>query len=140
MTPAPARWWCSPVSTRTAPPGSAPPAAGGDVMSVMVSLLTEEGKLGATRKLLARRRHRLPPERGKVPPRTRGRAAQQCRATGRWALRRAPPRLVNTPKGNHQLLRPGDTADISAAHRDISCLLYTSPSPRDGLLSRMPSS
>ena len=23
---------------------------------------------------------------------------------------------------------------------DISCLLYTSPSPRDGLLSRMPSS
>ena len=25
-------------------------------------------------------------------------------------------------------------------HRIISCLLYTSPSPRDGLLSRMPSS
>ena len=24
--------------------------------------------------------------------------------------------------------------------QDISCLLYTSPSPRDGLLSRMPSS
>ena len=24
--------------------------------------------------------------------------------------------------------------------RDIACLLYTSPSPRDGLLSRMPSS
>ena len=24
--------------------------------------------------------------------------------------------------------------------RDIGCLLYTSPSPRDGLLSRMPSS
>ena len=24
--------------------------------------------------------------------------------------------------------------------KDISCLLYTSPSPRDGLLSRMPSS
>ena len=71
MTPAPARWWCSPVSTRTSPPGSAPPAAGGDVMSVMVSLLTEEGKLGATRKLLARRRHSLPPEAGKVPPRTR---------------------------------------------------------------------
>ena len=23
---------------------------------------------------------------------------------------------------------------------DVSCLLYTSPSPRDGLLSRMPSS
>lgn len=26
-----------------------------------------------------------------------GRAAQRCRATGRWALRRTPPRLVNTP-------------------------------------------
>ena len=26
------------------------------------------------------------------------------------------------------------------ANNDISCLLYTSPSPRDGLLSRMPSS
>ena len=25
-------------------------------------------------------------------------------------------------------------------HQDMSCLLYTSPSPRDGLLSRMPSS
>ena len=25
-------------------------------------------------------------------------------------------------------------------HKDITCLLYTSPSPRDGLLSRMPSS
>ena len=25
-------------------------------------------------------------------------------------------------------------------HEDIDCLLYTSPSPRDGLLSRMPSS
>ena len=24
--------------------------------------------------------------------------------------------------------------------RDMTCLLYTSPSPRDGLLSRMPSS
>ena len=28
---------------------------------------------------------------------------------------------------------------IRKAH-DMSCLLYTSPSPRDGLLSRMPSS
>ena len=30
-------------------------------------------------------------------------------------------------------------ADIMLANRN-SCLLYTSPSPRDGLLSRMPSS
>ena len=28
----------------------------------------------------------------------------------------------------------------STAARKLSCLLYTSPSPRDGLLSRMPSS
>ena len=36
-------------------------------------------------------------------------------------------------------------AQIAAAYLDveleiIGCLLYTSPSPRDGLLSRMPSS
>ena len=38
-----------------------------------------------------------------------------------------------------------DAADICLPHNlhhtiAISCLLYTSPSPRDGLLSRMPSS
>ena len=36
------------------------------------------------------------------------------------------------------------TATLALQHqlveRDIPCLLYTSPSPRDGLLSRMPSS
>ena len=31
-------------------------------------------------------------------------------------------------------------ADWMSAASFISCLLYTSPSPRDGLLSRMPSS
>ena len=44
--------------------------------------------------------------------------------------------------------RPGDTPDYShiavpAAHspaRPDPCLLYTSPSPRDATLSRMPSS
>ena len=30
--------------------------------------------------------------------------------------------------------------DPNASARDYVCLLYTSPSPRDGLLSRMPSS
>ena len=29
---------------------------------------------------------------------------------------------------------------VSAAQQALGCLLYTSPSPRDGLLSRMPSS
>src|SRR5665647_851982 len=33
----------------------------------------------------------------------------------------------------------GELVAISAIARDITCLLYTSPSPRDGLLSRMPS-
>ena len=38
------------------------------------------------------------------------------------------PALAHKPKG-------GTYQDIS-----YTCLLYTSPSPRDGLLSRMPSS
>mgnify|MGYP003307709489 CR=1 FL=1 len=29
---------------------------------------------------------------------------------------------------------------VTIVHQDSHCLLYTSPSPRDGLLSRMPSS
>ena len=32
------------------------------------------------------------------------------------------------------------TGDVHAPHLLDVCLLYTSPSPRDGLLSRMPSS
>ena len=31
-------------------------------------------------------------------------------------------------------------ANLATATNSITCLLYTSPSPRDGLLSRMPSS
>ena len=30
--------------------------------------------------------------------------------------------------------------EINLKYKDGNCLLYTSPSPRDGLLSRMPSS
>ena len=33
-----------------------------------------------------------------------------------------------------------DVMGLGNAIMDIICLLYTSPSPRDGLLSRMPSS
>ena len=43
------------------------------------------------------------------------------------------------PIGSHP---PPDTPPgrYSVPHSDYTCLLYTSPSPRDGLLSRMPSS
>ena len=34
----------------------------------------------------------------------------------------------------------GDSATAVHRVRPVGCLLYTSPSPRDGLLSRMPSS
>ena len=35
---------------------------------------------------------------------------------------------------------PKDVQESMGADKAIACLLYTSPSPRDGLLSRMPSS
>ena len=38
-----------------------------------------------------------------------------------------------TVLGNHDI-------HLLALHYGVRCLLYTSPSPRDGLLSRMPSS
>ena len=41
------------------------------------------------------------------------------------------------------IIRTGDLLEISVINREQlleACLLYTSPSPRDGLLSRMPSS
>ena len=34
----------------------------------------------------------------------------------------------------------GESGEIPAANEFITCLLYTSPSPRDGIGSRMPSS
>ena len=39
-----------------------------------------------------------------------------------------------------ELLEDSDVAEIEIVEGEESCLLYTSPSPRDGLLSRMPSS
>ena len=44
---------------------------------------------------------------------------------------RVDPRLLDA---THVFLR------VDAVRRPLVCLLYTSPSPRDGLLSRMPSS
>ena len=60
--------------------------------------------------------------------------------------------------GKQYRVKPGDTLDVELLPNDVdsiaefeevlalsdggevTCLLYTSPSPRDGLLSRMPSS
>ena len=52
-----------------------------------------------------------------------------------------PDRLVLYPPEN-ELLPIFESLSIEelAGVRSIDCLLYTSPSPRDGLLSRMPSS
>src|SRR5680860_1633727 len=41
---------------------------------------------------------------------------------------------------NHQLPEKSDDEEAMLAEAFYVCLLYTSPSPRDGLLSRMPSS
>ena len=40
----------------------------------------------------------------------------------------------------HMLMKGHENAFVRHAARMNDCLLYTSPSPRDGLLSRMPSS
>ena len=39
-----------------------------------------------------------------------------------------------------QALTSGGTVALTSSDGGTGCLLYTSPSPRDGLLSRMPSS
>ena len=39
-----------------------------------------------------------------------------------------------------EILKSVKTIAMVGASGDKTCLLYTSPSPRDGLLSRMPSS
>ena len=41
---------------------------------------------------------------------------------------------------NGKIIRFEDLRDKAAQDAAQACLLYTSPSPRDGLLSRMPSS
>ena len=43
-------------------------------------------------------------------------------------------------QGQTHFLDGGDDAFGDGVATDDACLLYTSPSPRDGLLSRMPSS
>ena len=70
-------------------------------------------------------------------PTTDGRAAESSNVVD------LPP----IPSADHTLRRSGPprydgipTANLPTHQQINCCLLYTSPSPRDGLLSRMPSS
>ena len=47
---------------------------------------------------------------------------------------------TNTAENRAVDTTPAADGIIEAINRVQACLLYTSPSPRDGLLSRMPSS
>ena len=53
---------------------------------------------------------------------------------------KAQSKLVRVIKGSVLDIAVDLRSDSSTYGKHISCLLYTSPSPRDGLLSRMPSS
>ena len=48
--------------------------------------------------------------------------------------------VINSAEGRHWPANLRRDARVAIAIADPGCLLYTSPSPRDGLLSRMPSS
>ena len=77
-----------------------------------------------------------PKQSGSTMPRPAGHAPNHMVWSGRWGIK--------VPRGysvlvTHPLNRQDLPFTTSSAIMD-SCLLYTSPSPRDGLLSRMPSS
>ena len=57
-----------------------------------------------------------------------------------WFDRSQTQALIVQKKGRIIYERYSPDADDGRAINAMSCLLYTSPSPRDGLLSRMPSS
>ena len=48
--------------------------------------------------------------------------------------------IINNKVTNYLMKMLGEKGIPTHYVEEISCLLYTSPSPRDGLLSRMPSS
>ena len=50
------------------------------------------------------------------------------------------PFFVRDLKVDDDILFDDGEIDLKVESKDENCLLYTSPSPRDGLLSRMPSS
>ena len=65
--------------------------------------------------------------------------AKDNRAVGRFILDGIPP----APRGVPQIevsFDMGANGILSVSAKDKGCLLYTSPSPRDATLSRMPSS
>ena len=51
-----------------------------------------------------------------------------------------PPSLIMEEVARGRLIIPANINHLNLEPMSIGCLLYTSPSPRDGLLSRMPSS
>ena len=57
-----------------------------------------------------------------------------------WLVPTVHPVGEGKAKHFHDFQNDVTAADIHLAAREGFCLLYTSPSPRDGLLSRMPSS
>ena len=52
----------------------------------------------------------------------------------------SPDQVINVLDNINNANKPRVIPGTSAEGKAITCLLYTSPSPRDGLLSRMPSS
>ena len=57
------------------------------------------------------------------------------------ALDKTLAHIVQLLDGEHQTVATAESCTGGLLSQKItSCLLYTSPSPRDGLLSRMPSS
>ena len=48
--------------------------------------------------------------------------------------------LTLHPRPDHRHATSEDVIRLAKISKERDCLLYTSPSPRDGLLSRMPSS
>ena len=61
-----------------------------------------------------------------------------------WGRPKSPVNRREYGPGQHGQRRKGKMSDfgtqLRAKQKLKGCLLYTSPSPRDGLLSRMPSS
>ena len=51
-----------------------------------------------------------------------------------------PSNIVISAEDNTLAYYTIENTELKKVDLDIPCLLYTSPSPRDGLLSRMPSS